>query len=216
MGEALAERVQLGSAVGVQREATARWAVLSAELDDALGHLALVELTERALLGGPVIMIVGVPAGAARLDELRQLCIPRLIVVGPDDDAVSTTEELEDWVRLPADDRDVRSRLRRLRELARHLSPPPVMDGAGRVILGDHWIALSEVEERLAFPLVGRFGNVVRLDDLMAAGWPGRRDRAILRPAMCRLRRRVETLGLELLSIRDVGYVLQPRTTSTS
>ena len=203
MAEALAERADPEVPALARRRGAS-----SPGTERAVAHIDTVELSERAVLGGPAVTVVA-RSHAGRLEELRRFGLPRLVVVGPNDDAVSSTDALEDWVRLPADDRDVRARLVRLREAARLRAPSPVMDEAGRVIFGGHWVAVSEVEERLTRPLVAAFGRVVRFDELLALGWPGRADRAILRPVMCRLRRRVEPLGIELLSIRDVGYLLQ-------
>jgi hypothetical protein len=123
---------------------------------------------------------------------------------------VIVTDDLEDWLRLPADDRDARMRLRRLRDRAERLPTCPVLDGYGRLLFAGGWVGLSAVEERLARPLVERFGQVVCYADLLEAGWPGQhKDKIILRPRITGLRRRVAPIGLELRSIRDVGHLLE-------
>lgn len=175
-----------------------------------------LELSERALLGGPPIAVVDWPGEAARLEDLRCLGVPRLVAIRPEADAIVPGDDLEDWVRLPADERDVRARLGQLRDCARRRPASPVVDEAGRVIFGGRWVAVSVVEERLVRALVERFGEVIRHDHLLATAWPGRTDRAILRPVMCRLRRRVASLGLELLNIRDVGYLLHAQSPTGS
>jgi len=79
------------------------------------------------------------------------------------------------------------------------------------MVFAGRWVGLSIVEERLARPLVDRFGRVVSYADLLEAGWPGqRKERIILRPRITGLRRRAATIGLELRSIRDVGHLLEP------
>lgn len=176
----------------------------------ALHHVGLIERTERALGGGASVAVVAWPDADGRLDELRRLGLPRLVLVAAGDDAPVGGDDVEDWVRLPADDRDVRARLHHLRLRSQAHPARPLLDGAGRLIVGGRWVPVSRTEERLAAPLVERFGTVVPYDDLMAAGWPqGGADRALLRPRISGLRRRVRLVGLELLSVRDVGHVLQ-------
>jgi len=177
----------------------------------ALAHISLLELEQRSANGGPAVAVVRWPDHHDRVDELRRAGQPRLLVVGPDDDPVTTTDDLEDWLRLPADDRDVRMRVLRLRDRAQRLPTCPVLDGYGRMVFAGRWVGLSIVEERLARPLVDRFGRVVSYADLLEAGWPGqRKERIILRPRITGLRRRAATIGLELRSIRDVGHLLEP------
>jgi hypothetical protein len=181
----------------------------------AVSHIALIEHAERALAGGPAVSVLSWPDQAVHLEDLRRLGVPRLVVVGADADPVPPSDDLEDWLRAPADDRDSRVRIERLREQARRRPTRPVLDGAGRIIFGGRWVPLSIVEERLAGPLVARFGDVVPYCELLGAGWPGENpDRRILRPRLSGLRRRVNTLGLELRSIRDVGHLLQPAANS--
>jgi two-component system, OmpR family, response regulator len=176
----------------------------------ALGHVALIERTERALGGGAGVAVVAWPASDGGLDELRRLGLPRLVLVAAGDDPPVGADDLEDWVRLPADDRDVRARLRHLRLRSQAHPARPLLDGAGRLIFGGHWVAVSRTEERLAGPLVERFGTVVPYDDIIAAGWPqGGADRELLRPRISGLRRRARLVGLDLLSVRDIGHVLQ-------
>ena len=181
----------------------------AANIDRTVAHISLLEYEERSRHGGPPVAVLRWPEQRDDVSELRCLGLPRLLLVGPDADPVSPSDDLEDWLRLPADDRDVRTRLLRLRDRA-HLQPArPELDGYGRLLYADRWVALSGVEERLARPLVDAFGHVVRYDDLIEAAWPGQaKDKVILRPRITGLRRRVETIGLELRSIRDVGHVL--------
>jgi DNA-binding response OmpR family regulator len=133
-----------------------------------------------------------------------------LIVVGPDEDPVVVADDVEDWLRLPVDDRDVRMRLLRLRDRATRLPRRPVLDGYSRLLFAGAWVGLSAIEERLARPLVDQFERVVSYRELLEAAWPGQhKDKIILRPRITGLRRRVTTIGLELRSIRDVGHLLE-------
>jgi hypothetical protein len=179
-------------------------------VDQAVAHVSLLELEQRSDNGGPAVAVLRWPDHHDRVEELRQTGQARLLILGPDDDPVTTADGLEDWLRLPADDRDVRMRLLRLRDRATRLPAFPVLDGCGRLVFAGGWVGLSGVEERLACPLVEHFEQVVSYAVLLEAGWPGQhKDKVILRPRITGLRRRVATIGLELRSIRDVGHLLE-------
>jgi len=178
--------------------------------DPAVAHLSLLELQERSAHGGPAVAVLRWPDHRAKIDESRESGEPRLIVVGPDEDPVVVADDVEDWLRLPVDDRDVRMRLLRLRDRATRLPRRPVLDGYGRLLFAGAWVGLSAIEERLAGPLVDQFERVVSYRELLEAAWPGQhKDKIILRPRITGLRRRVTTIGLELRSIRDVGHLLE-------
>jgi hypothetical protein len=182
-----------------------------AQLEAGLRYLRLLEHAERALGGGPEITVLCWPDESGRLDDLRRLGLPRLVVVGATGNPPAGRGELEDWVRLPVEDRDVQARLLVLRERALQRPPRPVLDGSGRLIFSGRWVALSRTEERLACPLVERFGQVVHYDELLAAGWPdGGTDLGTFRPRLSRLRRHCLGLGLEVVNVRGAGHVLQP------
>ena len=52
--------------------------------------------------------------------RLREQRVPRLLLVAPDAAPPAVDDEIEDWVRLPADARDVEVRARRLAHIAAH------------------------------------------------------------------------------------------------
>ena len=138
---------------------------------------------------------------------------PRLLLVGPDADPPVVADWNVDWVRLPADERDVAARIQ---ALARRVRPPerPRIDEAGRLLYADGWVALSPIEARLAGLLAERFETIVSADALCDHGWADdgkRRPRSnALRVHLTRLRRRLAPLGLEVRSVRSKGFVLQP------
>jgi DNA-binding response OmpR family regulator len=117
---------------------------------------------------------------------------------------------LEDWIRLPADDRDVRARVATLSSRAETEQPAPQVDGDGLLRHRGRWIALSPVESALAVTLVDRFGAVVGRDTLARRAWPnGVPTRNALDVHILRLRRRVASLGLEIRTVRSRGYLMQ-------
>lgn len=157
------------------------------------------------------VVLVRWPEERERLDHLRSTGSPRLLLVPPDVAPPETADCLEDWVRLPAEDRDVRARLATL--VARSAAGPsvPTIDADGLLRYRDHWVPLSPVERSLAAAMVDRFGAVVGRDGLARRAWPGGAPtRNALDVHMLRLRRRIAELGLEVRTVRSRGYLMQP------
>ena len=157
------------------------------------------------------VVLVQWPAEADRLDALRAESVPRLLLV---DSGVSPPEPedcLEDWVRVPASEADVHSRLAALSSRARaHQPDRPVLDDDGVVRMGDNWVALPPVEARLAAALLDRFAAVVGREALARAGWPtGAPGRNALDVHILRIRRRLTPLGLAIRTVRSRGYLLE-------
>ncbi len=69
-------------------------------------------------LVGSSVLLVRWPEEAHRLPRLRELGIPRLLLVGPDDQPPDDQDGMADWVRLPASDADIWARVRRPPRLA--------------------------------------------------------------------------------------------------
>ena len=133
--------------------------------------------------------------------------LPRLLIIGPTAAPVRPLDRLEDWVRLPVTDEDACVRLQTLRSRAAQEPPRPWLDGAGRLMYQDRWVALSETEERLASALIDRLGHVVPIEELLEVGWPlGSPGEYGWRPMISRLRRRCAGVGLEIRTIRVRGY----------
>jgi DNA-binding response OmpR family regulator len=152
------------------------------------------------------------PSEPERRRELTDLGVPRLLLVDREAVPPSCVDPLEDWVRLPADERDIDARINALRARASAwaLSNRPRLDGNGRLFRGNRWVALSPIEEQICTALIDEFGAVVSDRRLMTRGWPGGTGTPTgLRLQMTRLRRRIAELQLEVRSVRGKGYVLQ-------
>ena len=183
--------------------------------------------TQPDLNGGPTVVDLGQdlstpvvlrwPADQKRRRELADLGVPRLFLVNSNAAPPDCADPLEDWVRLPCDERDIDARMTALRTRASAGTPaaPPRLDGNGRLLRNNRWVPLSPIEEQLCGLLIGEYGAVVSDRRLMAAAWPnGAGTPTGLRLQMTRLRRRISELGLEVRSVRGKGYVLQNRVTS--
>jgi DNA-binding winged helix-turn-helix (wHTH) protein len=156
------------------------------------------------------VALVQWPAEQDRRDELRRAGQPRLLLVERGAPPIPT-DELEDWIRLPADDLDLRVRVEALRRRTdSDAGATPLLDDDGVLRLGDRWVSLPPVEARLTQALLERFGAVVSRDALARAGWPGGSPgRNALDVHVLRLRRRLAPLRLAIRTVRSRGYLLE-------
>jgi hypothetical protein len=67
---------------------------------------------------GIAVALVPWPSEAEVATELAEAGRPRLLLVVREADPPDVSDELEDWIRVPADERDVEVRARRLARLA--------------------------------------------------------------------------------------------------
>ena len=156
------------------------------------------------------VVLVRWPEEDIRLRELRETGSPRLLLLNSESDPPESADCLEDWIRLPADDRDMRARVARLASQSETQQPAPQVDGDGLLRYRGRWVALSPVESALAITLVDRFGAVVGRDTLARRAWPeGTPTRNALDVHMLRLRRRIAPLGVEVRTVRSRGYLMQ-------
>ncbi|MGH2667850.1 MAG: winged helix-turn-helix domain-containing protein [bacterium] len=158
------------------------------------------------------VVVVRWPAEADRRASLAERNQPRLLVL---DDGIEPPEApdcLEDWVRLPASEADMRARVEGLLARGRtHRRDVPEVDVHGVVRYRDRWVALPPVEARLAEALVLRFGAVVGRETLRRSVWPGSTPgRNVLDVHVLRLRRRLAPLSLAIRTVRSRGYMLEP------
>jgi two-component system OmpR family response regulator len=157
------------------------------------------------------VALVPWPEESDRLEALRAAGVPRLLLVAARAEPVANVDDLEDWVRLPADDRDVQVRVQTLRARADgRAAGNPIVDADGLVRFRGRWVALSPVEAALAVMLVERLGSVVGREVLARRAWPdGMPTRNALDVHVLRLRRRLHELDLEIRTVRSRGYILQ-------
>jgi Transcriptional regulatory protein, C terminal len=157
------------------------------------------------------VVLVRWPAEAVRRAQLALRQLPRLLLL--EDNAVppQPADCLEDWIRVPATEIDVRSRCSALAARAdQHVSASPTLDDDGVLRFGGIWVPLPPVEARLTDALLQRFGAVVSRDGLARAGWPdGAPGRNALDVHVLRLRRRIQPLGLAIRTVRSRGYLLE-------
>jgi DNA-binding response OmpR family regulator len=136
---------------------------------------------------------------------------PRLLLIASDVPAPHVEDPLEDWIRLPASDADLRARLETLSRRSGHgETTSPDLDDDGVLRHRNAWVSLPPVEARLTRALLERLGAVVSRDGLGRAGWPdGAPGRNALDVHVLRLRRRLEPVGLVIRTVRSRGYLLE-------
>jgi two-component system, OmpR family, response regulator len=167
-------------------------------------------------LTGASVAMVRWPGEEDRLQRLRSEGRPRLLLVESGAAPPLPADQLEDWIRVPAQEIDMRARLEGLeRRFQADGAVAPVVDEDGVLRMGRHWVSLPPVDHRLAAALVERFGAVVSRDALARAGWPGGAPaRNALDVHVLRLRRRLEPVGLAIRTVRSRGYALERAPTS--
>ena len=158
------------------------------------------------------VVLVRWPEEEPELERLRAAGVPRLLIVDPQVAPPDAIDPLEDWIRLPADDQDVRVRVVALSARASRDRSTANVDEDGLLRYRGEWVSLSPVERCLAAALVERFGAVVGRDTLARRAWPdGAPTRNALDVHVLRLRRRISPLGLELRTVRSRGYLMQAK-----
>lgn len=157
------------------------------------------------------VALVRWPSEMDRLTTLRKLGVPRLLVLDRDAAPPVAVDVLEDWVRQPISETDIRARIDNLVQRAgADASTPPVIDGDGVMRYRGLWVSLPPVEARIATALAHRFGSVVRREVLTGAGWPDDPpSRNALDVHVLRLRRRLEPIELVIRTVRSRGYLLE-------
>jgi DNA-binding response OmpR family regulator len=155
------------------------------------------------------VELVHWPRDAARREALARGGVSCLLLVARGaqlPDAVATTE---DWVRLPADERDVVVRARSLcRRLARAAAELPIVED-GFVLHAGHRAQLSEAEAAAMQCLLEAAGSVVSREALSAAVWPaGPPSERSLDALLNRLRQRTSALNIHLRAERGRGYAV--------
>lgn len=167
------------------------------------------KLPERA--SSESIVVLRWPEEADEVERLSIGGIPRLLFVDADADPPAGGDCDQDWVRLPADDRDIAARLRALSIKAARHHARPELDGKGRLLHRGRWVSLSPIEGQLARLLVDRFGTVVTNEELARSAWDIPASANAVRVHLTRLRQRIEPLGLDIQGVRGVGVLLEQR-----
>lgn len=156
------------------------------------------------------VVVLRWPDEQREAERLSTQGIPHLLLVSPGEPPPQRDVPLEDWIRLPADDRDILARMTALERRAAALPARPELDQIGRVTYRARWVTLSPIERQLMGVLVDHFGDLVSAEELATHAWPTHKPTGnALRVHLTRLRQRIAPLGLEVVTVREHGFVLQ-------
>jgi len=163
------------------------------------------------MVPGMDVVLLRWPTEDERRGRLEHEGRPRLLLVEGGVAPPLCDDRFEDWIRVPADEADVRARTESLgRRAGGGRGDLPELDADGLLRLADGWVSLPPVEARLAAALLERLGAVVSREQLSRSGWPkGAPGRNALDVHVLRLRRRIAPLGLSIKTVRSRGYLLE-------
>jgi hypothetical protein len=156
------------------------------------------------------------PAEAEEAERLDSRGIPHLLLVDPGATPPASGSCLQEWLRLPADDLELRARLANLAKRAASHPRPPAIDGFGHLTHRGGSLFLSPIDQRLVQALVENFGGIVAESELIKTVWPDGAKNQVLRVHVSRLRQRLKPLGLTIKCARNTGYVMAEATTPAS
>jgi len=164
------------------------------------------------------VVLLRWPLEQERRERLEAEGRLRLLLVEGGEPAPLSNDCLEDWIRVPADEADVRARIDALGvRFSAHRSESPLLDRDGLLRFSGAWVSLPPVEARLMGALIERYGAVVSREQLSRSGWPkGAPGRNALDVHVLRLRRRIAPLALSIKTVRSRGYLLEAETTTAA
>lgn len=169
------------------------------------------ESAERTAFGAKPwsVTVLDWPEQAEEADALAARSALRLLLVAPGVTPPVDWDLTSDWIRRPAEPGDVLARIETLQRRSEHDSRALRLDDDGLLWRGLSWVALAPVEVRVLSHLMDNSHRVVGRMELINAGWPGEeRGPRTLDVRLQRLRTRIAPLGLEIVSVRQRGFVL--------
>jgi DNA-binding response OmpR family regulator len=161
-------------------------------------------------LPGVNVELVQWPRDEALRTNLARAGVARLLLVAADADPPEVVGVNEDWIRVPADERDLIHRAQRLSRWVAHLASEQLVLDPNRIVhRGGAAVVLSELEATLLDELLNTPGLISRAR-LERAVWPdGPPSSRSLDNLVFRLRGHLERLGVAVRSARGKGFVIE-------
>jgi len=161
-------------------------------------------------LPGVHVELVQWPRDEALRTNLARAGVARLLLVAADADPPDVVGVNEDWIRVPADERDLIHRAQRLSRWVAHLASEQLVLDPNRIVhRGGAAAVLSELEATLLEELLSVPGVISR-EQLERAVWPdGVPSARSLDNLVFRLRGHLERLGVAVRSARSKGFVVE-------
>src|SRR5262245_7094439 len=158
----------------------------------------------------PDVVLVPWPEEHDEAPRLVGAGVAVLYLVDSEDEPPSVMSCLEDWVRVPGDDRDIRARIAALEVRAAVHTSRPHVGRLGTLHYRAHAVAFGGSQAAIARALSAHVGEVVADAELRAAASehaPSTPETS-LRMEITRLRSSLRPLGLTIRRIRGRGYRL--------
>jgi Transcriptional regulatory protein, C terminal len=162
-------------------------------------------------LNNVTVAFVRWPQEHERVEELARNGNPQLLLVDGDASPPAHLDRLSDWIRLPADDLDLWTRVSALQRRVSDVPvPPPYLDDFDVLWSGANWVALSPIEARLLTVFLDQPRKVFGRDELRDFAWPdGHSNLRVVDSYIKRLRGRIAGFGIAIHAVRRRGYFLE-------
>jgi two-component system OmpR family response regulator len=162
------------------------------------------------------VRILRWPEQADEADRLARLEVPRLLIVESGVAPPTETSCVVDWLRLPADDEDLRARMAALAERAARHPSRPVVNEYGQLSHRGTTAFLSRIDEQITNLLAENFGHPVPAEELISRVWTDDGTNETLRVHISRLRHRIAPLDLTITNIKGHGYAMREADTKST
>jgi DNA-binding response OmpR family regulator len=160
-------------------------------------------------LPGVHVELVQWPRDEVLRTNLARAGVARLLLVAADAEPPEVLGVNEDWIRVPADERDLVRRAQTLSRWVAHLALERLVLDDRIVQRGGAAVVLSELEATLLDELM-RTPGIVSRSALERAVWPqGVPSARSLDNLVFRLRGHLERLGVAVRSARGRGFVIE-------
>ena len=105
------------------------------------------------------LAVLSWPKDAAEAERLRREGVPRLLLVPREERPPHDVDHLAEWVRVPAEEREVAARVVALLRRAGSFAVRPHMDDHGRISYGGRWAPMNEKYVGARLPISPRATN---------------------------------------------------------
>jgi len=159
----------------------------------------------RASLGS--VAVLRWPRDGRQRELLARSREPRLLLVDPSEDPPVCQDPLEDWMFAGGERREMVARIASLERASVDGTDRPELCDDGILRYRGQWVALSPRDIELLEPMLDRFDECIRREELLGEEVPLAEEWAF-NARLKRLRVRLRSLGLSVTAVRGRGYVL--------
>jgi hypothetical protein len=159
----------------------------------------------RASLG--TVAVLRWPRDVRQREQLARSQEPRLLIVDRSEDPPVCQDPLEDWMFAGGERREMIARMASLERASADGTDRPELGDDGILRYRGQWVALSPRDVELLEPMLERFDECIRREELIGEQAPISEEWAF-NARLKRLRVRLRSLGLSVTAVRGRGFVL--------